>query len=48
MTAKAAVLAQLVKVVAGQGSDQPLPMRLCQAASVILGADGAARTRALS
>src|SRR5450759_1004206 len=44
MTAKAAVLAQLVKVVAGQGSDQPLPMRLCQAASVIIGADGAAVT----
>lgn len=44
MTAKAEVLAQLVRVVVGEGSDQPLPMRLCQASSVILGADGAAVT----
>jgi hypothetical protein len=44
MTVKAAVLAQLVRVVANVGSDQPLPARLCQAASVILGADGAAVT----
>lgn len=44
MTAKAAILAQLVRVVASTGSDQPLPVRLCQASSAILGADGAAVT----
>lgn len=44
MTPKASVLAQLVRVVASQGSDQPLPMRLCLASSAILGADGAAVT----
>lgn len=44
MTAKADVLAQLVRVVVGEGSDQSLPMRLCHASSVILGADGSAVT----
>jgi len=44
MTDNSAVLAQLVKVVASEGSDQPLPVRLCQASTEILGADGAAIT----
>ena len=44
MTAKAAVLAQLARVVAREGSSQPLPVRLCQASTTILGADGAALT----
>jgi len=44
MTDKAAVLAQLARVVASEGSDQPLPVRLCQASIAILGADGAAIT----
>jgi len=44
MTAKSTVLAQLVRVVAGGGSDQPLPLRLSRAAATILGADGAAIT----
>lgn len=44
MTAKSTVLAQLVRVVASEGSDQPLPLRLSRAATAILGADGAAIT----
>lgn len=44
MTAKSAVLAQLVKVVASEASGQPLPLRLSRAACAILGADGAAVT----
>ena len=44
MTAKSAILAQLVRVVASETSDQPLPVRLCLASSAILGADGAAIT----
>ena len=44
MTAKSAILAQLVRVVASETSDQPLPVRLCLASSAILGADGAAVT----
>jgi len=44
MTDKAAVLAQLARVVAKEGSASPLPLRLCQAAVSILGADGAAIT----
>ena len=44
MTAKSTVLAQLVRVVASEGSDQSLPLRLARAASAILGADGAAIT----
>ena len=44
MTAKSTVLAQLVRVVASEGSDQPLPLRLSRAAAAILGADGAAIT----
>lgn len=44
MTDKAAVLAQLARVVASEGSSQPLPVRLCQASTAILGADGAALT----
>jgi hypothetical protein len=44
MTAKSAVLAQFIKVVASEGSDKPLPVRLCLASNAILGADGAAVT----
>lgn len=44
MTARAAILAELVRVVATGGSDQPLPLRLGMASSAILGADGAAVT----
>lgn len=44
VTAKAAVLAQLARVVASEGSSRPLPLRLCQASTSILGADGAALT----
>jgi hypothetical protein len=44
MTAKSAVLAQFVKVVASEGSDKALPVRLCLASKAILGADGAAVT----
>lgn len=44
MTAKAAILAELVRVVATKGSDKPLPVRLCQASTAILGADGGAVT----
>jgi hypothetical protein len=44
VTAKSAILAQLVRVVATEGSDQPLPVRLALASSSILGADGAAVT----
>lgn len=44
MTAKSAVLAQFVKVVANEGSDKALPVRLCLASQAILGADGAAVT----
>jgi len=44
MTAKSAILAQLVRVVASETSDQPLPVRLCLASSAILGADGGAVT----
>ena len=44
MTAKSTVLAQIVRVVATEGSHQPLPLRLCRAAAAILGADGAAIT----
>ena len=36
MTAKSTVLAQLVRVVASEGSDQPLPLRLSRAAAAIL------------
>lgn len=43
MTAKAEVLAEIVRVVASERSE-PLPVRLCQASSGILGADGAAVT----
>lgn len=44
MTDKAAVLAQLARVVATEGSQQPLPVRLCLASMFILGAEGAAIT----
>jgi len=44
MRAKAAILAEFVRVVATEGSDQPLPVRLCLASSAILGADGGAVT----
>jgi hypothetical protein len=44
MTAKSAILAQLVRVVASETSGQPLPVRLCLASSAILGADGGAVT----